>query len=211
MTVKAISILRLFLLATLTLTFSMSVQAADLVRIQQLFNQHFWGSFYQPNRCGLNVQEFIRLSIKERIDLKETYLIELTNKGPQNFGLVGALYARERGPLLGTNSYPNKATRFPGEANWEFHAFLVADGYVFDFDFGNDPQPIAFGEYFRRMLVPQPYQNDRRSTKNVLNGYYIKFYPINPIAPENAFTERSLLSDPRGTDLVPYLENLGLL
>lgn len=122
---------------------TISASAADLERARDLFVSQFSGTLYKPGRCGENTETLIRLAIREGIDLEGASLIAVENKGNSNFGLVAARLARGQG-----------GGERPGRANWSYHAFLVVEGHVLDFDFDSRPRILPLASYIREMFLP---------------------------------------------------------
>ena len=193
-----------------SLFLSSLIHAADLEALNRLFLQHYRGSFYQQNRCGTNTETFVRVALREQVNLDGAYLIQLENKGGSNFGLVGALFAREQGRLISANPPKGMPEREPGTANWEYHAFIVADGYVFDFDFDNNPRVVPFLDYLREMFIPASKHNDATYIREKLAGYHLRFFPIKPNPADKSYQlqRHELFDAPRDTYLLPYLDSL---
>lgn len=161
-------------------------KAADHKALGQLFERVFFGSFYNEGRSGVNSVNFIRHAMNEGIDLSGASIMSIENRGGDTYGMVAALQGREQGPYLDPSSPHSK--RLPGEVNWSFHAVVVADGYVYDFDFGNKPQVIALDRYTHEMFIPSNRNGDANFFNRKLGGYIVDVYSVQSIAPHRALT-----------------------
>ncbi|MEY4615336.1 MAG: hypothetical protein RJB66_296 [Pseudomonadota bacterium] len=184
--------------------------AADVDALNRLFIANYWGSLYQANRCGQNAENFVRYAIREGINLQGTYLLQLENKGMTNFGLVAAVKAREQGRIISPNPPKGSPERDIGTANWGYHAFVAADGYVFDFDFENAPRATPFIDYIREMFVPPHKHGDPAYIRNRLAGYQLTFYPVKMMSSRDTSGMRGheLFNAPVSADLLQYLDGL---
>lgn len=111
--------------------------AADLPKLQKIFRDNF-SNFYTPRMCGKNIDQFVRAADAQRIDLTNSYVMMIESPGfwtLQGFNVRG-LKQDQRQP-------------------WGHHVVLVADDYVFDFDFTNQPRVVPFVKYFKEMFVPK--------------------------------------------------------
>jgi len=125
------------------------------------------------------------------VDLSNASIIEIRNSGLSVFGLVNAEYARASGSV--NPSYPVSGLKFhPGERNWHNHVILESEGIIYDFDFGNSPQPITTSAYIEKMFLNektreeggeffvgreekiQTYQVYKRSILETLDAYKTK-------------------------------------
>lgn len=183
---------------------------ADFYRLNQLFQKHFWGSFYKENKCGPNIEYFVRLALKENINLEGAAIIHIENKGLDTFGMVAAVRAREQGQYFdSTGPHKNRPSREAGEVNWFYHAVLLADGFVFDFDFENEPKALPFEDYIHEMFIPEAKKLDSVFYRTKLSGYALSFYDVKNIEPEDSFRvpRSELLDKPREVELLRYLRN----
>lgn len=140
--------------------------AADLAKLQTLFKSNY-STFYAPRFCGKNIETFVKAADKKKIDLTNSYVAVLKNPG---FWSLQAFSAR--GLKLGE--------RQP----WSFHVILIADDYVFDFDFSNQPKVLPFKKYLKEMLVPKgkldiPYNYQNELPYIELDLYTSHDYLIN--------------------------------
>jgi hypothetical protein len=120
---------------------------AILKKLTGLFEANF-AKGYTPGRCGQNIQLFARTAKNSGLDISSGYIVEIVNRGSSLFGMVNAELARESGRASGE-------TRLPGESNWEYHAILMYDGRIFDFDFTNEPSVLPASDYFERMFLDE--------------------------------------------------------
>lgn len=191
-------------------TLSSQSWSADVQKLNNLFVSSFWTGLYQEGRCGTNTENLIRLALRQGIDLSGVYLVHLENKGGSNFGMVGAQQARSQGRFISANPPPGQPEREPGTANWYFHAFIYADGYIFDLDFTNTPQVVPFLTYLNQMFIPASKQNDKDYFRNFFAGYHLSFYPVKQLHPEEVMWARrssDVLGEPSHTYVIPYLES----
>ncbi len=159
--------------------------AADLNALTNLFHSSFNSPIYHEGRAWDNVHNFITLAIKNNYNLENARFITLENTTGANYGFVGALKARNQGKL--TNINDKYSLREPGEANWSYHAILIAEGMVFDFDFTNEPRLLKISDYFSKMYIAENKQNDDNYVFNKFANYEIKEYSIN-----TEFTQNNL-------------------
>ncbi len=201
----------LIVLLLLLSSFSIQIaQAADLNSLSALFKKHYWGSFYREGKCGPNSEYFVRLALNKNIDLDGTMIVHVENKGGDTFGMVAAVQAREQGRYISgptetrNRTYPEREI---GEANWYYHAFVVADGYVFDFDFQNNPTIIGFADYIYAMFVPNAKRSNPEFIQNKLGGYYLSLFQVKYIDPSESFSAPTgdILHKPNGTYLLPFM------
>jgi hypothetical protein len=119
------------------LLFTVTVNAADLRSLKNLFNDNF-DSFYVPRMCGKNIERFVKEAAKRNIDLSNSYILKVEGSG---FLETSGFYTR---------SEPNERTMLG-----YFHFIFVADGYVFDFDLA-EPLVLKMEDYVRLQFTP-PY------------------------------------------------------
>lgn len=176
-------------MALLLSSVTSSAFAADIAALSQLFSANFRNSFYNENRCGENTEKLARLALKSGVDTDGAMIVHLTNEGNSNFGLVGAFKAREQGRLINQNggAAAGQPERHPGTANWEYHAFLLADGQVFDFDFENFPRVLNLGEYAVEMLLPPQASKDPAAHSEKWKQYKVALYRIRDVGSNRAF------------------------
>ena len=166
---------KIFISILLTL-FSFSSWSADLPRLAKMFKSTFW-SIYQERYCGRNIESLSSQALKEKIDMRGAYIMEISNGGFDTFGLVASLNARESGRLY-TPERSLPPFRQPGGANWHFHVVLLADGVVHDYDFGNSAYPISMNKYFEKMFISIERLNDIQFKKKKIGAYKISLYPV---------------------------------
>lgn len=156
---------RLFFIYFLASCFLQStVWAADLPRLKKLF-ENTWTSNYVERYCGLNIENLVSKAMDENIDLDGVQIVGLKDHGGWMFGMVSAVQARG-------------ATRFaPGERNWYFHVFLLADGKVLDYDFTNTAKLLSINEYMHEMYLPKEKWGDAKYKESKMKLYEFEFYP----------------------------------
>jgi len=156
---------RLFIIKFLLINiFQASALAADIKALKKLF-ESTWTTNYVEGRCGLNIENLVSKAMDENIDLSGAQIIGLKDIGGWMFGMVNAVQARE-------------ATRFgPGETNWYFHVFLLAEGMVFDYDFTNSPRIININEYMHEMYLPKEKWKDLKYKESKMKLFELELYP----------------------------------
>lgn len=181
--------------------FVSSAFAADLRGAADLFSGQFRASFYKSGRCGENTETLIRLALRSGVDLSGASLVYLENKGVANFGLVAAYRAREQGAV--TSSGAPGAGRRPGRANWSYHAFLLVNGRVLDFDFDNEPRVLQLQAYVAEMFLPPAMNGDFNRATELLKEYQVSLYRVRAVDPSQSFRvpRQELLENPRTMNL----------
>lgn len=154
---------------------SFQVLAADLAGINRIFSSTFWTSHYEERFCGKNIQKLVRKSMDERLDLSDAYIVEITDVSGYKFGMVNALQAREGGRLI--TPARTKPDRHPGEKNWYFHAVLLVNGKVMDYDFTNWPTILPFDQYMTQMFIPADKHKDAKFKMYKMKGYKVTLFP----------------------------------
>ena len=145
----------------LSFLLSGQVFASNSTQISNLFKTAFFSeSVYRDNYCGQNIQRFVGILRDAAIPLKGTYMIEIVNKGIQDFGMVAARKTR---------SY---------DRNW-FHHVVFYDGtYIYDFDFSPKPTPIKPSEYFHQMFKTDRMKTDFAYCDKHIGRYQLTFYAM---------------------------------
>lgn len=128
-----------------TLVFSLFISVAQATTLDTLFEDHFF-SLHVPGRCGQNILKFLDLAKRENIDLTGAEIINVEG------GWVEPQYVRNGGY---TPKIPGPAglTYSPAPRYYYFHVFLIHDGKVYDFDYGNSPVIPSFKTYFKKMWI----------------------------------------------------------
>lgn len=165
---------KLFLLFSLLISFSSF--AADVRALKDLFAKSFWTKMYEQNYCRDNIERFAMAAQKEGIDLDNSYIIQFVNNGFDMFGLVAAISVREQGRLIEPKPV-NPPYRNIGTSNWNYHAILVADGEIFDFDFTNQPRVLKLQAYFNEQFIPASKKEDLKYKKDKIGPYMLSLYP----------------------------------
>ena len=126
--------------------------------LDELFEERFYSN-YISGKCGDNITSFVAEAKKNKYDLHNASIIEITNAGFSVFGLLNVEFARESGRL--NPEFPASGFRnLPGERNWYHHVIFEKDGYIYDFDFGNAPQVTPRDDYFEKMFL-----NEKRKSE----------------------------------------------
>lgn len=158
--------------------------AADLPRLQSLFTANF-NALYIPNKCGTNIDKFVKLADKNRIDLTNSYVVVLRNPG---FWNLQAFSAR------GTK---------PGDRQpWYFHVILIADDKVLDFDFTNTPKVVPFRTWVKDMFIPKGKPDVPYDFKKDLPYFEFDFYSVNDYLAKNGRTSETPKKSYRLSDLL---------
>jgi hypothetical protein len=124
--------------------------------------------------------------------------------------MVAALQAREQGRYIDRGAQRGSPQREAGDTNWYYHAFVVADGYVFDFDYLNNPSVLHIVDYMYAMFIPNAKRTDTQFIQNKFGGYYLSFYGIKPVEPWESYRVpiNEILEVPTYNYLLPFLESL---
>ena len=155
------------------LLFTQVTFAADLPRLQKLFQENF-RTLYVPNKCGTNIDKFVKLADKERIDLTNSYVAVLENPGFWNLQAFGARGLK------------------PGDRQpWYFHVILIADDKVLDFDFGNSPRVIPFKTWVKEMFVPKGKVDVPYDYKKDLPYFEFDYYEVHDYLRNNGQTSNT--------------------
>lgn len=149
-------------------TLSFHFQEPSL-EVKEIFNDFYYDG-YRERFCYQNIVSFIRLLHHKKVDLKKSRLIKITNDGVSSFGMVQAEFAR-----------PVYLEKKPKEKNWYFHVILERDGFIYDFDFSNQPEILRTEEYFEQMFLNESDKGleTRMFVKKdkKLNQYLLKITP----------------------------------
>lgn len=113
--------------------------------LKQLFTENFY-TIHRPGFCGQNIMNFLKLADEKGIDLRGAEIINVDG------GWVAPLYVRNEGYAPKVPG-PAGLTHQPGEKFFYFHIFLVFEGHVYDFDYGNSPVMPKINEYFKKMWI----------------------------------------------------------
>ncbi len=86
-------------------------------------------------------------------------VIEIVNHGFADFGLVAAQYTRR-----GHNQ------------NWYHHVVFYDGLFIYDFDFGQKPEPVSPREYIARNFVTERMHRSPGTCQRDLGQYRFSFY-----------------------------------
>lgn len=173
------------------------LHAADVERLKALFEKNFH-TFYQEGKCGQNIERLVRAAVRQGIDLSGAEVVHLENQGLDTFGMVAAHQARETVDWDGN--------RVGIDMNWFFHVVLLADGYVFDFDFRNVPTVLDVRSYFYENFLPTKKKQDFGFRSGKLGSYLLTLYSVRAADPEES-SSPSLLNPPRTFYMREYLKD----
>jgi hypothetical protein len=150
-----------FLLFVLLLPFTVSAQENKWT---ELFNSTFYSeNVYISNRCNENVRRYLRLARDQGLNISNIEVIELLNKGFDNFGLVGARNAR------GNSEMDNSR-------NWYHHVFMKLGDVILDYDFTMKPTPMKVDSYFKSMYLTERMKKDNQSCLKDVGSYQITIF-----------------------------------
>ena len=109
------------------------LQSAIATTLKKLFTENFY-TIHRPGYCGQNILNFLKLADEKGVDLRGAEIINVDG------GWVSPLFVRnQRGE--------------PEERYFYFHIFLIHEGHVYDFDYGNTPVVPKIGDYFKKMWI----------------------------------------------------------
>ena len=113
--------------------------------LETLFKDHFY-TLHVAGKCGQNIMNFLDLAQKENLDLTGAEIIKVEG------GWVEPIYVRNDGyaPKI---PGPEGIIHPPGPKYFYFHIFLIHDGKVYDFDYGNTPVVPTVKTYFKKMWL----------------------------------------------------------
>lgn len=159
-------------LCTLLISLNMSAQTLATFPHKDTFEHSFFNE-YVPRQCGSNIKSFTEKLHSLSYDLSNTYILIITNEGSSVFGMVNALQARHGGSLdRETGLYA------AGEQNWYHHVVLDYNGFIFDFDFTNEPVAISKIDYFYQMFFKNHQLSYlKTSPKKKMTDYQIELIP----------------------------------
>lgn len=163
--------MHLKLILAVALAFSSSLSFAGT--LEKLFEDNFF-TLHVPNRCGQNIMNFLKLAEKENFDLSGAEIINVEG------GWVEPQYVRNEGYAPKVPG-PAGLVHKPGRKYFYFHIFLIHDGKVYDFDYGNTPVVPSIKTYFKKMWL-----SGRGSDKGLgLRVYKAKDYLSGKPMPRN--------------------------
>ncbi len=122
----------------LSLMLLTSVAHAANIPALTILLQKNYNSLYEARNCGKNIERLVQAAHKNRIDLKNAYVLKIVGGG---FFETSGFYTR---------GFPNDRAMLG-----YFHFVLVADNYVFDFDL-HEPLVLPLEDYIRLQFTPQP-------------------------------------------------------
>lgn len=155
---------------------SFSIFAETL--LTPLFQEGF-DKLYVSGRCGDNILRLIAFAKEKNIDLKGAKVLEISNPGMTNFGLVNVEYARQGGRIVEETRHSKEPKFYPGEKNWYHHVVLEYKGYIYDFDYGNTPEVAPIKDYFEKMFLNEKKENEGGEFY-IGRNYKLKDYELVP-------------------------------
>jgi hypothetical protein len=189
--------------ALFILAYSLSSLAADLAGISRIFSNTFWTSHYEERYCGKNIEKLVKKSMDARLDLRDAYIVEITDPVGRMFGMVNALQARESGRLI--EPARTSPARHPGESNWYFHAVLLVNGRIMDYDFTNQPTILPLNHYLHQMFIPATKQTDLTYKQSKMKGFKLVLFPAEDyiLRQQQRLSTREIAKEYYIKDLVP--------
>lgn len=129
-----------------------------------LFNSTYYSeNVYESGRCNQNVRRYLRLARDQGLDISKIEVIELINKGIENFGMVSGLWAR--------GDSETDHTR-----NWFHHVFLKLGNTILDYDFMLKPTPLKVETYFQKMYVEDRAKKDKARCLKEVGPYQVTIF-----------------------------------
>jgi hypothetical protein len=184
--VKLSFVIRNFAICRIFLLFSGVSSAADIPQLTDLFRETFVEA-YTPRFCRDNVGRLIAAADKSGIDMRGAELVKLSSP---DFWELNAFSAR--GYRLGDRRF------------FYFHYVLIADGYVFDYDFTDRAVILKVEDYFYEMFVPKaPVDIPYDYKKSFRSIFQLEAYSI-PEYIKNGKSTAGIV--PVTTDLAEYLD-----
>lgn len=144
--------------ALLLVSFSTPAWCQPKSNWADLFRARFY-THYQENRCKQNVTDLLQAGKALGLNLRDIQVVQLTNPGISNGGLIGAKWGR--------------AISSP---NWFFHVFAISDGRVLDFDFGREPTLLPWDAYLRKMFITPAMLESQRRLESSVGSYQFSVY-----------------------------------
>lgn len=130
----------------------------------ELFHSTFYSeNVYESGRCNENVRRYLRLARDKGLNIANIEVIELLNKGFDNFGLVGAQNARGDSELDHTR-------------NWYHHVFMKLGNTILDYDFTMKPTPMKLETYFKSMYLTESMKKDNQRCLRDVGAYQITIF-----------------------------------
>ncbi|MBL7665199.1 MAG: hypothetical protein JNM93_08700 [Bacteriovoracaceae bacterium] len=116
----------------------------------EIFKKNWENPDIQSSYCGNNSQLFIKWLDESKIDLSNTQLWQITNKGFDYFGLV-KYYQNRWGGSVPSPLDPTYITN--GSGGWHYHAFVVHNGMVYDYSYKKEPTVVPLKDYLTDMFT----------------------------------------------------------
>jgi hypothetical protein len=138
---------------TATCSWSQPFQGRSNSQLESLIPVSFLED-YEAGKCASNILRFLQRLRAAHISIGEFRFVRVENSGNSSFGYVNVEWSRNSGQrLFQSDSYGHRFA--PGERNFGHHSFLVFQGNVIDFDFGNEPTVVGLGNYITQMFLDQ--------------------------------------------------------
>jgi len=110
--------------------------SADIQSLLKLYRNNF-NQIYVPRFCHQNIKRFVALARSKNINIENSFVVSV-----------------EGGSFLKTSGFYSRFKPGQRVSLGYFHVFLIADGYVFDFDLYR-PLAIKFLDYVTLQFTPQ--------------------------------------------------------
>lgn len=146
----------------LSVTLSLSAQAADYKALQTLFKKEFY-THYESAKCQFNTRKFVVRAWKKDVDIRGALFLQVTGYGSINY-----YYGRSGGSSPSGGAWFHHYALIVPTDNKSDSTFSPDRNYVvIDFDFGNSPRVVDFKTYIEEQFIPKYlHGNDEKIRKN---------------------------------------------
>ncbi len=128
---------------TLIIGFLLSVNVLAM-SAPQAFSSFYNSNLLSSNKCGVNIQHFVKYLYSNKISFKSAYVVSIH----QDFAQLNHFDSRWGSKEF----YQNNELYY--RSNWYFHVFLVVDGYAYDFS-QSGPKILPLRQYLRLAYLPK--------------------------------------------------------
>ena len=126
---------------------------SNSVSKESLFAEFYNSDEIDPRKCGVNSIRLVEKWHEHGLDISNTEIWSITNKGFQYFGLV-KYYQNRWQPMLVRSIDENGEEYISNDSGgWYFHAFVVDGGKVYDASFHKNPKILPIANYIQDMFV----------------------------------------------------------
>lgn len=148
---------------------------------EQSFKDMYFTSQIESRFCGKNSEKLIQKWQDLGLNLENAEIWNVTNVGFQYFGLIK--YYQNRWERFYSFPYEgNPDYMANGSGGWYFHAFVVSDGFVYDFSYKQQPTITKLNDYILDMFVLKTdtgkyFYEKAKYGLEAIKGYKIEAYP----------------------------------